>query len=122
VRKAGVRVGGRGVAVVAAPRAVEVAAGVAPAVGWWLVLITLGPEALQAGPGLDQGPVDREVFAAQKLPHPRLVHNRRQELGRDVALEQAVAVGRERGRVPHRIVDPQPHEPTEQQVVVQLLH
>jgi hypothetical protein len=28
----------------------------------------------------------------------------------------------ERGRMPHRIIDPQPHVPAEQQVAVQLLH
>jgi hypothetical protein len=51
-----------------------------------------------------------------------VVEDRRQELGRDFALEQPVPVGCERGRMPDRIVDPEPHEPAEQKVVVQLLH
>jgi hypothetical protein len=34
----------------------------------------------------------------------------RQELGRNRALEQAVAVSRERGRMPNRIVDPSPNQ------------
>ena len=44
------------------------------------------------------------------------------ELGRDIAVEQPVAVLAEHGRIPHRIVRRQPDEPAEQQVVVELLH
>jgi hypothetical protein len=40
----------------------------------------------------------------------------------DVAPEQPVAVLGEHGHVPDRIVDPEPGEPAEQQVVVELLH
>ena len=45
---------------------------------------------------------------AQKLSDPRVVEHRRQELGRDLALKQPVTVGRERGRMPDRIVGPEP--------------
>ena len=62
-----IRIGGRGVAGVGPVLAVEVSARVATTIGW-LVLIILRAEALQAGPGLDQGAVDREVLAAQELP------------------------------------------------------
>src|SRR5918992_4242305 len=44
-----------------------------------------------------RGAVDREVLAAQELPDPRVVQDRCQQLGRDLTIEQAVAVGRERG-------------------------
>ena len=117
----GVRVGDRGVRFVAAPLAVEVTAGVAATAGR-LVALVLGPKALQARPGLDQRAVDREVLAAQEVPNPRVAEHRRQEFGCDLALTQPLAVGRERGRVPHRSVDPEPHEPAEQKVVVQLFH
>ena len=116
-----IRIGGRGVAGVGPVLAVEVSARVATTI-WWLVLIILRAEALQAGPGLDQGAVDREVLAAQELPNPRVAQHRRQEFGRDLTLEQPVAVGRERGRMPYRIVVPEPHEPPVQEVVVELLH
>ena len=48
--------------------------------------------------------------------------HRAQELGRDLALEQPVAVLGEHRHVPHRVVDAQPDEPAEQEIVVQLLH
>ena len=51
-----------------------------------------------------------------------LRQHRAQKLGRDLALEQPVAVLGEHGHVPHRVVDAQPDEPAEQEVVVQLLH
>jgi hypothetical protein len=66
--------------------------------------------------------IDREVLAAQELPNLRVVEHGRQELSRDLALEQPVAVGRERGRVPDQIGDPEPDQPAEQKVIVQLLH
>ena len=112
-------VGGRGVSIVAPPLAMEVPAAVAAA-GWRLVGAVLRAEALDRCSGLDQGAVDREVLATQELSDPRVVEDRRQELGRDLALEQPVAVGRERGRMPDRIADPEPHEPAEQKIVVQL--
>ena len=40
----------------------------------------------------------------------------------DLLIEQAVSIGRERGVVPHLIVNVQAHKPSKQQVVVQLLH
>jgi hypothetical protein len=40
-----------------------------------------------------------EMLPTQELPNLRLVEHRRQEPGRGFALEQPVAVGRERGRV-----------------------
>jgi len=117
----GVRIGGQGMAVVGPPLAVKVPARVAPATGR-IVPFILGPKALQGRPRLDQGAVDREVLAAQQAPDLRVIQDRRQQPGRHLAREQPVAVGGERGRVPHRIVDPEAHKPAEQKIVVQLLH
>jgi hypothetical protein len=59
-------IGGRGVRGVAAPLAVEVALGIAPAAGRRLsARIGLGPEALEAGERLDQRATDRAVFVRQ---------------------------------------------------------
>jgi hypothetical protein len=73
-------------------------------------------------PGFDQRAIDREVIARQKLIHLGLRQHRRQELGRDVAFQQPVAVLREHRMVPGRIVDADPDEPAEQQIVFQPLH
>jgi Integrase core domain len=74
------------------------------------------------GAPTDQRAVDRKVLATEELSHPRVVEDCRQEPGRDLALEQPVPVGRERGRMPHRIVDAEADERAEQQVEVQPLH
>jgi hypothetical protein len=115
-----IRIGGRGVAGVGPVLAVEVSARVATTVGW-LILIILRAEALQAGPGLDQGAVDREVLAAQQGLDLRVAQEGGEEARCHLAREQPVAVGREDGRVPDRIVDPEPDKPAIQKVVVELL-
>src|SRR3712207_8680536 len=48
-------------------------------------------EALHGGPGFDQGAVHGEVLGGQQTLHPGLTQNGGQELGGNVALEQAVA-------------------------------
>src|SRR5262245_51728068 len=45
-----------------------------------------------------------------------------QELACNISVQQAVAVLREGRVVPNRIVDSQPDEPAEQQIVIDLLH
>jgi len=40
------------------------------------------------------------------------------KLGPHLAVEQPVAVLGERGRVPHRVLDPEPNKPAKQQVEV----
>ena len=117
----GLGVGGRGVGVVAALLTVEMALAVA-ARPRRLAAAVLGPEALHGGPSLDQRAVDREVLVRQQRLDLRLVEHGTQELGRDLALEQPVAVLGEHRHVPHRIVDAQADKPAKQQVVVQLLH
>ena len=48
--------------------------------------------------------------------------HRRHELRCNLRIEQPISVLREHGHVPHRIIDPEPHEPAEQQIIVELLH
>src|SRR5688500_329158 len=109
---------------VVSPRlAVEVGFGIAPdAAGRRLARAVLRFDALHRSPGLDQRAVDREVIARQQLLHLGLGQHRTQELGRDVALKQPVAVLREHRMVPGWIVDADAHEPAEQKVVFQPLH
>ena len=83
---------------------------------------SFGLTALHRGPGLDQRAVDREVIARQKPLHLGLRQHRRQELGRDVALQQPVAVLREHRMIPGCVIDADSDEPAEQQVVFQPLH
>ena len=73
-------------------------------------------------PGLDQRAADREMIRAGQPLHPRLRKYRAQELGRDVALKQALAVLRERRVIPRRIVNADADKPTKQQVELQPLH
>src|ERR1039458_4037878 len=49
----------------------------------------------------------------QKLAH---------ELGKHLAILQSVSILREGGRVPDQVVRRKPHEPTVQEIVVQLFH
>jgi hypothetical protein len=50
-----------------------------------------------------------------------LPHDRGEELVRDLVLQQARAVLRERGRIERRLIDPHVEQPLEQQLVVQRL-
>ena len=107
--------------VVAARLAVEVALAVAPR-GRRFPRAVLRAEALHRGPGVDQGPVHREVVARQKPLHVPQPHQRAQELPRYIRRKQPVAVVREHRRMPDGSVHRQPDEPAEQQIVVDLLH
>src|SRR4029079_18810384 len=117
----GVRIGGarmRGVATLFPMKA-------ALAIAAWtrrLVGAVLGPEALQARPRLDERTVDREMVARQQRPHLAWSKDGGHELRRPLGIEQPVSVLREDGRVPDGIVDAEPDEPAEHQVVVELLH
>src|ERR1700758_4048022 len=114
--QAGVGVGSRGMRVVLALLAMEVALGIAPLTAarlltrWWIIAI-LRHEALHAGPCLDQRAIDREVLTGQEPTHLRQVQHGDKELGRDVAVEQTIPVLAEHGRIPHWIVPRQNHKP-----------
>lgn len=110
----GLRVGRALVGIVLALLAVEV--------GAIAVLVVLRLEALVRSPGFDERAIDREVFVRKQRPHLLVL----QELGHELleyrALLKPVAVLREHGDVPDRIVRFKPHEPAIEKVVVQLLH
>src|SRR5665213_2627079 len=59
----------------------------------------------------------RHLGVFEKPLHPALRQHSRQELRRDIAIEQPVTVLGERRRVPNHLVDAKTDEPTEQQVV-----
>src|SRR5215467_6944216 len=123
-RQPGLRISRRLMGIVAAPLTVKVDARVAGVVivrGLLLRLI-LGLEALVPGPRLDQRAVDREVLIAEQPLVAGLFDHRREKTFRHLALEQALPVLSKSRCVPHLIVDAKPHEPTEQEVVVELLH
>jgi hypothetical protein len=62
------------------------------------------------------------MIRAEQTLHPRLRQHRAQELGGDVALQQAIAVLGERRVIPHRIVNAKADKPAEQEVELQPLH
>ena len=82
----------------------------------------LGTKALLRGPGLDQRSIHRKVLVRQQWLDLRMVQKRAHELRKHLAALQPVAVLREHGRVPNRVVGRKPHEPAVQEIVIQLLH
>ena len=81
----------------------------------------LAPEALHRGAGLDEGAIHTEVLAAGQTLAPGLPQHLRKQLVHDLRIEQPLAVLGEHRRYPDRLVDRQPNEPAEQQIVVNLL-
>lgn len=121
--EAGIGVGRARMGVVAARPAFPIGLGVASAArGRLVVRAVLGSEALLAGPGLDQGAVDREVFLGEQSGPVGQGHHLGEEGFDHRVGEQPVAVLGEHRVVPHRIVDGQPDEPAKQQVVAHLFH
>ena len=123
----GIWIAGRGMRVVLALLAMEIAFSIAStAAGLALARRRIAAlfwyKALHAGPGLDQRAIHREVLAGKQLAYLRKVQHLSEELGRDIAREQPIPVLAEYRRIPHRIVRRQPDKPAEQQIVVELLH
>src|SRR5258708_22169911 len=86
------------------------------------ILIVLALEALLAGPGFDERAIHREVFARKKLLLLGLLEDLLAQLTADLLLQEPLPVLGEGGRMPYLVIDAQPDEPPEQQVVVELLH
>ncbi len=78
-------------------------------------------EALHAG-RFDERAVTRDVFIGDQVLHAWLAKNRRHEPGRDGALKKPVPVFCEHRCIPDWRVHGQANEPTEHQVIIQLLH
>jgi hypothetical protein len=79
-------------------------------------------EALHRGPGCNLRAVDREMLVRQQPAQLFVIHEFGQELPRRVGLKQPIAVFREYGRNPYRLIHPKPDEPAVEQVVIELLH
>ena len=79
-------------------------------------------EALVARPGLHQRAVHGEVFPGEEPQRLRLLQNPLKEPGVDLSRQQPIPILREHRRVPDGVVHAQAHEPTEQEVVVELFH
>src|SRR6516162_6092719 len=66
--------------------------------------------------------VNREMLARQQPFDPRLRQYGGEEFGGNLAIQQPVAVGRGARMVPHRVINPQPAKPPEQQIKFDPLH
>jgi hypothetical protein len=93
---------------------------IAPAI--FVAAAILGAEALVRGPRLDQRSVHREMLVRQQRLDLRMVQKLGHEFAKHLAVLQSVAVLREGGRIPDRVVGRKSHEPAVQEIVVQLLH
>jgi hypothetical protein len=62
------------------------------------------------------------MIRAKQPLHPRLRQNRAQQLGGDVAFQQALAVLGKRRVIPRRIVDASADEPAKQEVELEPIH
>ncbi len=78
-------------------------------------------EALERGPGLQQGAVDGEVVAGELVLLAGEVEHGLEELAADVVLEQPLAVLGEGALVEGRVLDTHVQEPLEEQVVLESL-
>jgi len=102
---------------VAAPLVSEVTA-----VAAVIVLAVFGHKAFVASPGLDQGAVHAEVFAAEQLTLIGLRHDLVEQFEHRIMRNEPLAVFAEDRGHPHRIVHGQAHKPAKEHVVLDLLH
>ena len=77
---------------------------------------------LHAGPCLQQRSIHREVLVRQQVLFACLQKHRLEKGLSDVALQQPLPVLAEYGGDPDGFVHVQAHEPSEQQVILQLFH
>ena len=77
---------------------------------------------LVARPRLNQRAVHAEVLFREQIVLARLLQYLPEELLGYVAPQQPLPILAEHCWHPHRLVHVQPHEPAEQQIVLQLLH
>src|SRR5271155_360408 len=85
-------------------------------------LAILALKTLLARPGFNQRAVHREVIGREQLLRPRLFQYFFEEAIRHFALQQPLAILREHGHIPHRVVHVEPNEPAIKNVVVELLY
>src|SRR5208337_1085316 len=115
-------IGGRLVRGVGASLTMEVYARVTGIIGRDLLVLSFALETLVSGPGLDQRAVDRKMLIREEASGARLLEHRVEKALRYLAHQQTLAVLGEDGHVPYRVVDVEPHKPTKQEIVIELLH
>ena len=86
------------------------------------LFLVLGLKTLRAGPRFQQRTVHAEVLVRRPSLFSRLRHHPLQKFLGYLGLQQPVAVLGKHRRIPHRIIQIQPHKPAEQHVVVHLFH
>jgi hypothetical protein len=116
----GLRVGRALMSGVAPLLALEIHRGIAPR-RCGRATAVLGLETLVAGPGLDHRAVHAEVLIAHEALPLRQVQHPLEEFAGQIRAQQPIPVDAKDRTVPDRRVHLQPYEPTEHQVVVQLL-
>ena len=115
-------VGARNVRRVRALLAPEVDLGIAALVrSGRLIRAVARGQALVRGPRPQQRAVDAEVLIGHQLGPLGDRHHAAEELALHALLEQAIAVGRERGVIPDRLVQRQAHEPSVHHVEIDML-
>ena len=87
--------------------------GLPPAFGTKLFMLA---QASISVPSTEKCSLDGELVDLRQVQHAG------KELGRDIVIEQAIAVLAEHGGIPDRIIGRQSDEPAEQKIVVELLH
>src|SRR5271170_14249 len=75
-----------------------------------------------AGPRFDQRAIDGKMFVTQQFAFARKRNHFTKECGGNISVKETVTVLGEDRVIPDCIVHRQTHEPSKQQVVVQLLH
>src|SRR5437773_9701623 len=117
--QARIRVRRRLVGIVASLLPVEIHGGIPWIIRRLLLVRSILPlEALQAGPGLHQRSVHREVLARQKISARRFGQNLIKEDLVDFTMQQPITVLRERRGIPHAVVQSQAHKPAIKDVEV----
>jgi YaiO family outer membrane protein len=121
---AGIRVGCGLVGGVGALLPLEIDAGVlgSGAFRGLSVLGIFGPEALEAGPGFEQGAVNAEVLLAEQVACPRLREHGLEKGGGHVPFQETLAVLAVSRGIPNSLKPAHPHEPAKQHVVTQPLN
>src|SRR2546421_992519 len=133
-RQPGLHVGAGDVSVVGTLLAVEVDLNIAAAALAWgrpprvalglALAAEVGAarlEALERGPGLEQGAVNGEVLVGEQVQLTSLVEHGLEEESADVVLQEPVAVLGEGALVESGVLDVEVHEPLEEEIVLEPL-
>ena len=84
-----------------------------------ILLVVLGPEALERRPGLQQCAVDGEVLFGEEPSAPGFRQHRLHEPGRDIVLHEPPPVLREGRGIEGGVIEVEVQEPLKEEVVLQ---